>query len=66
MVLGIATVSLITLIDKNESENREWTLSSWDFAKQIMPLLAIGVVIAAAVLGALILAGLVIAAVISV
>lgn len=51
MVVGITSLSLITLFDKNEPENREWTLSSWDFAKQIMPLLAIGVVLAGFLLG---------------
>lgn len=51
MVVGIAVISVITLIDKKERDNREWTLSSWDFAKQIMPLLAIGVVIAGFLLG---------------
>ncbi|MBN1598454.1 MAG: permease [Bacteroidales bacterium] len=51
MVIGIAAVSVITIIDKREPENREWALSSWDFAKQIMPLLAIGVVIAGFLLG---------------
>ena len=51
MITGIAALSVITLLDKNEPENREWTLSSWDFAKQIMPLLAIGVLIAGFLLG---------------
>ena len=51
MIVGIAALSVITLLDKNEPENREWTLSSWDFAKQIMPLLAIGVLIAGFLLG---------------
>lgn len=51
MVVGIALLSLITLTDKNEPENREWTLSTWDFAKQILPLLAIGVLIAGFLLG---------------
>ncbi len=51
MVVGIAGISIITLIDKREPENREWTLSTWDFTKQIMPLLAIGVVIAGFLLG---------------
>ncbi|MFA5443346.1 MAG: permease, partial [Bacteroidales bacterium] len=32
-------------------ENREWTLSAWAFAKQIMPLLAVGVVTAGFLLG---------------
>ncbi len=51
MVVGIAMISIITLIDKRDADNRQWTLSSWDFAKQIMPLLAIGVVIAGFLLG---------------
>ncbi len=51
MVVGIAGLSVVTLLDKNEPENREWTISSWDFAKQIMPLLALGVVIAGFLLG---------------
>jgi uncharacterized membrane protein YraQ (UPF0718 family) len=51
VVVAIATLSIITLRDKNEPENKEWTLSAWDFAKQIMPLLAIGVVVAGFLLG---------------
>ena len=51
MLVGIAGLSIITLLDKNESENREWALSTWDFTKQIMPLLAIGVIIAGFLLG---------------
>ncbi|MDY0078846.1 MAG: permease [Bacteroidales bacterium] len=51
MVVGIAGLSIITLIDKREPDNKEWTLASWDFAKQIMPLLAIGVVVAGFLLG---------------
>lgn len=51
MVVGIAALSVITLIDKQDDENREWTLSAWGFAKQIIPLLGIGVVIAGFLLG---------------
>jgi len=52
MIIGIAAVSIISLLDRNpESENREWILSSWGFTKQIVPLLAIGVVIAGFLLG---------------
>ena len=51
MVVGIAALSVITLLDKQDEENREWTLSAWEFAKQIIPLLAIGVVIAGFLLG---------------
>jgi uncharacterized membrane protein YraQ (UPF0718 family) len=39
-------------MDKAEDgENREWIISSWGFTKQIIPLLAIGVVIAGFLLG---------------
>lgn len=51
MVVGIAGLSIITLIDKQDPDNKEWTLSTWEFAKQIMPLLAIGVVVAGFLLG---------------
>ncbi len=52
MVVGITAVSVISLFDKSDNyENREWIISSWGFAKQIIPLLAIGVVIAGFLLG---------------
>jgi hypothetical protein len=52
MVVAIAAVSSISLMDKSEDmENREWIVSTWGFTKQIMPLLAIGVVIAGFLLG---------------
>jgi len=51
VVVGIAGISMITLLDKKEPENKEWTLATWDFAKQIMPLLALGVLIAGFLLG---------------
>ncbi len=51
MIVGMAGLAVITLMDKKDPENREWTLSSWDFTKQIMPLLAIGVLIAGFLLG---------------
>lgn len=51
MVVGIAGLSIITLFDKTDPENKEWTLSSWDFTKQILPLLAAGVIVAGFLLG---------------
>ncbi|MFO7616662.1 MAG: permease [Bacteroidales bacterium] len=51
MVVGIAGVSLISLLDRKDEDNREWILSTWGFTKQIVPLLAIGVVIAGFLLG---------------
>jgi len=51
MVVGIVSLSIILLFDKRNEENREWALSSWGFAKQILPLLAVGVVTAGFLLG---------------
>jgi len=51
MLTGIISLSIITLTDKQDEENRRWTLATWDFVKQILPLLAIGVVIAGFLLG---------------
>ncbi len=51
MVVGIASLGIITLNDKKDDENREWTIASWGFAKQILPLLAIGVITAGFLLG---------------
>jgi len=51
MIVGIISLSLMTLFDKNDEDNREWTLSAWSFAKQIMPLLAVGVITAGFLLG---------------
>lgn len=51
MIVGITALTTITLLDKKDEDNKEWTLSSWEFAKQILPLLAIGVVAAGFLLG---------------
>ena len=51
MITGMAGISLITLFDRNDTENREWTISTWEFAKQILPLLIIGILIAGFLLG---------------
>ncbi|MEN6618782.1 MAG: permease [Rikenellaceae bacterium] len=51
VIVGIAALSIITLLDKGDEDNREWTISTWGFAKQILPLLAIGVVTAGFLLG---------------
>ncbi|MDY6800822.1 MAG: permease [Bacteroidota bacterium] len=51
MIVGIAGLSIVTLTDKRDPDNKEWTLSTWDFSKQILPLLAIGVLIAGFLLG---------------
>lgn len=51
MMAGVAALSIVTLLDKRDEENKQWTLSTWDFAKQILPLLAFGVVVAGFLLG---------------
>lgn len=51
MLIGVISLAIITLRDKTDLDNREWSLSAWEFAKQILPLLAIGVVTAGFLLG---------------
>lgn len=51
MMVGIAALSIITLFDKRDDDNKEWTMSAWGFAKQILPLLAFGVITAGFLLG---------------
>ena len=51
MLVAVASLSLILLFDKRDEENRDWGLASWGFAKQILPLLAVGVVLAGFLLG---------------
>ena len=51
MIVAITALAVILLFDKQDEENREGAISSWGFAKQILPLLAIGVVTAGFLLG---------------
>jgi uncharacterized membrane protein YraQ (UPF0718 family) len=46
---GIIGLTIITTTTRGETES--WFLSSWDFAKQIMPLLFAGVLVAGLLLG---------------
>ncbi|MDY6036099.1 MAG: permease [Paludibacteraceae bacterium] len=39
------------MFDERDADNREWAIASWGFAKQIMPLLATGVLLAGFLLG---------------
>jgi len=50
-VIGIAGISMVGMTDIKNPDNREWIISSWGFAKQIMPLLALGVLAAGFLLG---------------
>ena len=47
--MGVIGLSIITATSKSDAA--EWFESSWGFAKQIMPLLLIGVIMAGALLG---------------
>lgn len=51
MIVGVASLSVITLLDKHNNENREWTIATWGFVKQILPSLAIGIIIAGILFG---------------
>lgn len=51
MIVAIVCLSVILLFDKSDAENRDWLFSSWGFAKQIVPLLAVGVITAGFLLG---------------
>jgi hypothetical protein len=46
---GIIGLSIITMTD--DGETNEWFMTSWGFAKQILPLLLIGVLVAGFLLG---------------
>lgn len=48
-ILAVAGLVVLTLI--NEGEPREWLYETWGFAKQILPLLAAGVLVAGLLLG---------------
>jgi hypothetical protein len=51
-VVGALGLSILTATSKDDDEElREWFATSWDFAKKILPLLLIGVLIAGALLG---------------
>ncbi|MGF1584701.1 MAG: permease [Bacteroidales bacterium] len=48
-IVAIAALAVVTLT--SDEENREWTISTWGFTKQIMPLLALGVIVAGFLFG---------------
>jgi hypothetical protein len=48
---SVAVIGTSVLISRKEGEPKEWLASTWVFAKQILPLLAVGVLIAGFLLG---------------
>lgn len=51
LAFAAAVIGLSVITSRNEGEAGEWFSSSWTFAKQIMPLLFFGVLVAGALLG---------------
>ncbi len=51
VAFGAGVIGLSWLTSTNKDEAGEWFASSWDFAKQILPLLLLGVIVAGALLG---------------
>ena len=51
LAFGAAVVGLSTITSTSRGETGEWFASSWGFAKQILPLLFFGVLVAGALLG---------------
>jgi len=47
----VAVISLSIVLSLSEGESNDWMKETWGFAKQIMPLLAIGVLVAGFLLG---------------
>lgn len=51
LIFAIAMVILVFLLGFGTDESKEWLAESWGFAKQILPLLAAGVLVAGFLLG---------------
>lgn len=51
MVVGTGALALMLICDRRNRTNQEWAEASWEFAKQMLPLLAAGVLTAGFLLG---------------
>ena len=51
LVFSAGIIALVVLTTSTRGETESWFLSTWDFAKQIMPLLFAGVLVAGLLLG---------------
>jgi uncharacterized membrane protein YraQ (UPF0718 family) len=51
LAFGVAVIGLSLVLSSDKGEGGEWFTSSWDFAKQIFPLLIGGVLVAGVLLG---------------
>ena len=51
LVFGVAVIGLSMVLSNDRGESGEWFTASWDFAKQIFPLLIGGVLVSGVLLG---------------
>lgn len=51
ITFSVGLVSFVTLLTTTRGETESWFMASWDFAKQILPLLLAGVLVAGLLLG---------------
>lgn len=51
MVVGTGALAAMLICDRRNRENHDWAMASWGFAKQMLPLLAAGVLTAGFLLG---------------
>lgn len=51
IAFSVGLVAFVTLLTSTRGETESWFTASWDFAKQIMPLLLAGVLVAGLLLG---------------
>ena len=51
IAFSIGLIAFVSLLTTTRGETESWFLASWDFAKQIMPLLLAGVLVAGLLLG---------------
>ena len=51
MVVGAGALAVMLICDRQNRRNHEWVMASWGFAKQMLPLLAVGVLTAGFLLG---------------
>ena len=51
IAFAVGVIGLVVITGSSEGETRDWLDQTWGFAKQILPLLLIGVLIAGALLG---------------
>jgi uncharacterized membrane protein YraQ (UPF0718 family) len=51
IAFSVGLLAFVTLLTTTRGETESWFMASWDFAKQIMPLLLAGVLVAGLLLG---------------